>query len=347
MKRVRCCKMEVEERAVVPKAPEASSAVTSPAGAAEWIVVPELFKGFLPELWDYVFNFGWYSEFKSFLMVSRYFHAIFWHHLKHLDFSGEVPTKTILKTFDKCHPNALQTLQITSYGTLHIDPAPEKLKQKLFHSNLLGLTSLSIQRWSLSPSDLTSLHLPSLTHLTLISSSSAAAEPASLPAFPDLRSLTLRFVTESLLQSIQSFTSLVTLNVGNLSEIRQTTNETIEYTSKNGREVSDATFHYILNFPNLTELNLSGLSITDKSLARLSQLGSLRKLSVTWCQKVTDCGLAQLSPLANLTEVEAWHSGITAEGVSNFLHARRKEKASALWEPCRVSTACVNRVHDL
>jgi len=141
------------------------------------------------------------------------------------------------------------------------------------------------------------------------------------------------------LSSLTTLTDLESLNIGNLSEIR-TSHETIEYTSKNGREVTDGTFHYVLKFTNLRRLQIGGLSITDRSLERLTALRGLEYLSLTWCQRITDNGLAYLTCLTNLRELETWHSGVSQEGIKKFLSSKNVNN-------CNVSTSCVNKPYDL
>eukprot|EP01123_Difflugia_compressa_P008200 TRINITY_DN2391_c1_g1_i1.p1 TRINITY_DN2391_c1_g1~~TRINITY_DN2391_c1_g1_i1.p1 ORF type:complete len:378 (-),score=58.93 TRINITY_DN2391_c1_g1_i1:2-1135(-) len=297
-----------------------------------------LFRYLLPDMWDTIFHFGWFSDFRGLLYVSKWFNSLVWRHLRHLDFEGDTSSKYVIKTLSKCHPNTIRSLLVTSYGTLHIDTAPDTLKHQLTSCHSLNsLSSLVIQRWSLSPSDLIAKSLPHLTHLTIISASSSNG--GDLGLFSNLRSLTLRFVSEPMLSSIVHLKQLHTLNIGNLSEIRPT-HETIEYTSKNGREVTDATFHYVLQFGQLRRLYLGGLGISDRSLERLATtLTTLNVLSLTWCQRITDMGLGHLTSLRDLRELETWHSGVTKEGVASFVRRRNVN--------CKVFDECLSKPYDI
>jgi len=299
-----------------------------------------IFYELLPELWDSIFRFGWFSDFKVLLIVSKWTNALLWRHLKRLDFTDDVSYRFANKIIDCCWQSNLISLLITSYGTLHIDSMPETIVSKLSCAPCLrSLSSLVLQRWSVSPSELRSNHFPKLTHLTIISSNVTEKEYSCIELFSNLKSLTVRFVTEPMLNSITKLTGLQCLNVGNLCEVR-TNYETIEYSSKNGREVSDDTFPYLTRMTGLRELHINGLSISDRSLAKLTSLVSLTYLDLTWCQRITDNGLGYLTSLSNLQVLEVWHSGISEAGIQKFLSTKSLPY-------CKVASSCVRKPYDL
>jgi len=218
------------------------------------------------------------------------------------------------------------SLAITTYTTLNIDPFP--LDLSILNGALRSLTSLTLQRWFLPPSFLTPVHFPKLTHLCIISEK--AAETGTLNQFTRLKSLTLRFYTEKVFETLSTtLTQLENLNIGNLSEVKE--NDTIEYTSSNGRELSDTSAHHLGKMTNLRRLSLCGLRITDESLVHLTSLVRLQFLDLTYCLKITDEGLNKLTRLTNLMHLELWKTKITDENVNKFV-----EKKSTTWNKSRL-----------
>jgi len=222
---------------------------------------------------------------------------------------------------------------------MQIDIIPTSILTKLYSPSLYSISSLGLQRWSLSLADISPSYFPALTHLAFVSNHTTVTDEEALEKFGNLRSLTIRFITEKLLQNLTKLTQLESLNVGKLSETR-TNIETIEYSSKSGREVTDDTFHYVTKLSSLKSLCLNGLGITDGSLEKLTQLGNLTHLDITWCQRITDTGLMYLTTLTNLKTLDLWRSGVSEAGINRF-------RSSKGLENCKICSHFVKRPYDL
>jgi len=150
-----------------------------------------------------------------------------------------------------------------------------------------------------------------------------------------LKSLTLRFYTEGVIETLStSLTNLERLNIGNLSEVKE--NDTIEYTSGNGRELSDSTVHCLTRLTSLISLNLCGLRLTDDALGHLRSLTRLRTLDLTYCLKITDEGVNKLAPLTTLDHLELWRTKVSEEGIRKLIE---KRKTPLTWNKSRVIKA--------
>jgi len=224
----------------------------------------------------------------------------------------------INQTIEKANIRSIASLFITNYATFHIDAIPPTMCDLISGPPLRSLASITLQRWFVSTSTLLPTTLPNLTHLCIISD--RASECGTLPLFSRLKSLTLRFCTDAVFNALTTLTNLETLNIGNLSEVKD--NDTIEYTSGNGRELSDSSAHLLGLFTNLVNLTLCGLRISDDSLGHLSTLTRLRFLDLTYCLKITDNGLEKLAPLTNLQQLDLWRTKTSEEGLKKWAEKR-------------------------
>jgi len=237
----------------------------------------------------------------------------------HLDFKEEKSLVFLNWVFENCNTRIMSSLSITAYSSLHIDPFPVDINI-VACSPLCALTSLTLQRWFISPSLVVPTILPNLTHLCVISDKTSEAQPIA-SQFTRLKSLTLRFYTDKAFETLSTtLTRLEYLNIGNLSEVKE--NDTIEYTSSNGRELTDTSAHHVSRLTNLVSLNLCGLKLTDQSLAHLTTLTRLRLLDLTYCLKITDDGLNKLTTLTNLEHLELWKTKITEGSLQQFVTRR-------------------------
>jgi len=119
--------------------------------------------------------------------------------------------------------------------------------------------------------------------------------------------------------------------LGNLSEVKE--NDTIEYTSGNGRELSDSSLHIVTRLTNLVNLSLCGLRLTDESLSSLTSLTHLNTLDLTYCLKITDEGVNKLMTLTNLRHLELWRTKVSEDGIKKFA---QKRATPITWNRARV-----------
>jgi Leucine-rich repeat (LRR) protein len=85
-----------------------------------------------------------------------------------------------------------------------------------------------------------------------------------------------------------------------LASLQSLTQLTIE-----GCPITDSGLAEIGNLTNLEELEVKGAPITDEGLKHLAKLSKLRKLHLEDCDKLTEAGLAIISPLQDLESVVA------------------------------------------
>eukprot|EP01125_Pyxidicula_operculata_P006441 TRINITY_DN222_c0_g1_i5.p1 TRINITY_DN222_c0_g1~~TRINITY_DN222_c0_g1_i5.p1 ORF type:complete len:268 (-),score=-6.03 TRINITY_DN222_c0_g1_i5:333-1136(-) len=248
------------------------------------------------------------------MCVSKWAYKLFWSSISNLDFTRDESVKFITWAVANC--DSVKVLKITSYSSFSVDKLPTSILNCLSSTSLRSLTSLSIQRWSMSTNQLDLNVLSNLTHLTLISDKSS--ESGSLPYLTKLESLTLRFVHNSVFRDLHTLTNLQTLNVGNLSEVRGD-GYVVEYVSRE-LDLNDESVSYLHQFTNLKKLNLCGLRITDAAFNNISNLSNLRSLDLVWCSGISD-PLSHISKLSSLTSLAVWKTGISDDLITKYKKA--------------------------
>jgi hypothetical protein len=83
----------------------------------------------------------------------------------------------------------------------------------------------------------------------------------------------------------------------------------------------DAIIDFISGLPELEELSLDGIPITDEGLARLRKLPKLESLDVS-DTKITDKGLSALRQLPSLKRIFVGGTKVTQEGVGAYVKDR-------------------------
>jgi Leucine-rich repeat (LRR) protein len=76
----------------------------------------------------------------------------------------------------------------------------------------------------------------------------------------------------------------------------------------------DAELDHLADMPQLTELDLYGLKLTDQSLEKLAGLKNLRYLGLSG-KGITDKGLLTLRPLVNLRHLQLAGTSTTPAGI--------------------------------
>jgi hypothetical protein len=73
-----------------------------------------------------------------------------------------------------------------------------------------------------------------------------------------------------------------------------------------GAHLTDDGMRYLARMPQLEELNLGGpkCRITDRGLETLRHLRQLRRFTMAWAQRISDAGIANLAPCAQLEHVD-------------------------------------------
>jgi hypothetical protein len=101
-------------------------------------------------------------------------------------------------------------------------------------------------------------------------------------------------------------------------EIRSCGNITHLNISEN-RKVTDYGLEGLIDFPHLTELNLSSCDITDDIFSILRKSSQLRILNLSFCNRISDLGLRALTELRNLTFLDLQGcSRITRAGLARI-----------------------------
>src|SRR5208283_512908 len=70
------------------------------------------------------------------------------------------------------------------------------------------------------------------------------------------------------------------------------------------------------HLPSLKQLHLSGAKVTDAGLTPVGELTSLQQLAVSYCQEVTDVGLAVMERLVHLEHLELCSMNVTDTGLA-------------------------------
>jgi Leucine Rich repeat len=133
-------------------------------------------------------------------------------------------------------------------------------------------------------------------------------------------------LTDALLQRLPVLPHITTVHLGGCSG------------------VTDAgVAHLVERMPNLTDIDLSGTSISDRSLDRLSALQSARRLVLSWT-RVTDAAASALSRFTRIERLNLWGTA-TGDGVIAALQG-----AHTLRELCTgsaVSDAGIPHLRDI
>jgi len=124
------------------------------------------------------------------------------------------------------------------------------------------------------------------------------------------------------LPNIQSLAELQILN------IRQCTNVTAESLES-------------IAHLELIELNLNSCDVTDLHLAAIRSMESLRKLDISWSNKITPDGLAHLSPLTRLQWLNITGCAVTTGGMKAISHLPLQELF------CNCDDECLKNIGDV
>jgi hypothetical protein len=117
--------------------------------------------------------------------------------------------------------------------------------------------------------------------------------------------------------------------------------DTLELLWLEDTQLSDGAIDYLVEFPKLVDLNLSGTRITDMAMAKISKIHLLEGLCVERT-KVTDAGAMKIVGLTHLRVFSASGSQITAKGLAGVkdscpdlicigLTEQSKETEKSLW----------------
>ena len=82
-------------------------------------------------------------------------------------------------------------------------------------------------------------------------------------------------------------------------------------------DMTSAVWADLQHLPQLTDLDLEQMSVTNDDLQKLAQLHNLRALSLEYCG-ITDSGLKRLTPLAQLESLKLTYEGVTDAGIEHL-----------------------------
>jgi Leucine-rich repeat (LRR) protein len=195
-------------------------------------------------------------------------------------------------------------------------------------SGLTGLKDLHLYMNNITHKGLQ--HIKGLKSLKkLVLSVESRFGDAALAELSELRSLeVLAFSgsrTDSSLRHLTKLTSLRELRL-DVSEIRGPGLVHLEklpslrYLILSGKNFGDGGLAYITNLKSLRRLKLWGseLQITDTGLAQLSKLTGLEELNFIRINRITDRGIVHLKPLRSLKKVDFHFSPITDKGLAHL-----------------------------
>lgn len=115
-----------------------------------------------------------------------------------------------------------------------------------------------------------------------------------------------------------------------------------------GNDLGDPEVLAIARLGSLKELSISGCDkVTDRSVAELGQLSSLEDLDLSFCNQITSTSLAALAKLPELRSITLnWCYGITDSGLIALGRCRSLQSIS-LWSCEEITDAAVEALGSL
>jgi hypothetical protein len=115
---------------------------------------------------------------------------------------------------------------------------------------------------------------------------------------------------------------------------------------KGGAKITDAGIHSLARLPNLREIYLQSLDITDAAAETISQMPSLETVGLRYCPDVADAALIPLAKLPRLRHLDLCGSKITGVGIETILKLKDLQILE-LYECHNLTEAGIRRLIEL